>query len=81
MFEIPSVQYAECPEGLIAFEVFGDHSIDLVHLGGWAQTSDLLFRPLASQGIEPSRWRSRIAVACSLTSSYDDRSNAHAMDS
>jgi hypothetical protein len=34
-----------------------------------------------SQGIEPSRRRSRIAVACSLTSSYDDRSKAHAMDS
>jgi class 3 adenylate cyclase len=57
MFEIPSVQYAECPDGLIAFEVFGDHSIDLVHLGGWAQTvegiwdlpsADRFYRRLAS---------------------------------
>jgi class 3 adenylate cyclase len=38
VFEVPSVRYAEGLDGLIAYEVFGDHSVDLVHIGGWAQT-------------------------------------------
>jgi class 3 adenylate cyclase len=38
VFEIPGVQYAEGLDGLIAYEVFGEAPIDLVHIGGWAQT-------------------------------------------
>ncbi len=38
VFEIPTVQYAEGLDGLIAFETVGHQAIDLVHIGGWAQT-------------------------------------------
>lgn len=38
MFEVARVQYAESPGGLIAYETFGDGQVDLVHVGGWAQT-------------------------------------------
>ena len=32
VFEVPSVRYAEGLDGLIAYEVFGDHSVDLCTL-------------------------------------------------
>ena len=38
MFGIPEVQYAEGHGGLIAYETFGEGPVDLVHIGGWAQT-------------------------------------------
>ena len=38
MFAIPEVQYAEGHGGLIAYEIFGDGPVDLVHIAGWAQT-------------------------------------------
>ena len=43
MFEIPDVQYTEGLDGLIAFETVGDQPIDLVHIGGWAQTVEGLW--------------------------------------
>ena len=38
MFAIPEVQYADSPDGLIAYETFGEGPVDLVHIAGWAQT-------------------------------------------
>ena len=38
MFEVPAVQYVEGRDGLIAFEVLGEGPVDLLHIGGWAQT-------------------------------------------
>jgi class 3 adenylate cyclase len=38
VFEIPDVRYAESPDGLIAYEIFGDQPIDVVHIAGWTQT-------------------------------------------
>jgi class 3 adenylate cyclase len=38
MLAIPTVQYADGLDGLIAYETFGDQSVDLVHIAGWAQT-------------------------------------------
>lgn len=38
VFESPHVRYAETPDGWIAYQTLGEHSVDLVHIGGWAQT-------------------------------------------
>jgi class 3 adenylate cyclase len=38
VLSIPEVQYAESPDGLIAYETFGEGPVDLVHIAGWAQT-------------------------------------------
>lgn len=36
--DIPEVRYAEAHDGLVAYELFGDGPVDLVHVGGWSQT-------------------------------------------
>ena len=38
MLGIPEVQYAEGPDGLIAYQTVGEGPADLVHIAGWAQT-------------------------------------------
>jgi hypothetical protein len=35
---IPEVEYAEGPDGLIAYQTVGEGPADLVHIAGWAQT-------------------------------------------
>ena len=44
------MQYAEGLDGLIAYQTVGDHSIDLVHVGGWAQTVEGIWElPMAER--------------------------------
>jgi class 3 adenylate cyclase len=59
VFEVPKVQYADSPGGLIAYQTIGEAPVDLVHIAGWAQTvegiwelptAERFYRRLASFG-------------------------------
>lgn len=43
MLGIPEVQYAEGPDGLIAYQTVGEGPADLVHIAGWAQTVERIW--------------------------------------